>query len=133
MSRSSPWDEAYRKNFPYYVEHLKKLNLPEQLSIYVSWIPFGCFVDVELLEKGGFATVNKGAIKWASGEYTTVIHNELRSRKEEDLYRAVRQAEPVEMYCALKEITPNMVTEVEFRAVLDCFLRHGVWGIKICI
>src|SRR3954471_10769615 len=57
---------ANKLNFPdpsgELLQHLAVLGVA-QLSDYLAWIPFSRFTTVELLGKGGFATVWKGAVE----------------------------------------------------------------------
>ena len=54
-----------KRNFPdpsnELLRHLTVLGVP-QLCDYLAWIPFERFTGVEILGRGGFATVWKGAV-----------------------------------------------------------------------
>src|SRR3954454_10784474 len=57
--------KRYKRNFPdpsnELLRHLTVLGVP-QLCDYLAWMPFERFTRVEILGRGGFATVWKGAV-----------------------------------------------------------------------
>src|SRR3954470_8926112 len=55
------------------LRHLTVLGVP-QLCDYLAWMPFERFTGVEILGRGGFATVWKGAVEPLGGEWSDFPH-----------------------------------------------------------
>ncbi|RUP46365.1 hypothetical protein BC936DRAFT_147041 [Jimgerdemannia flammicorona] len=89
-------------NFPNHEKvleiHLNHLLIPELVAFLV-WIPFDRFVNVVELGKGGFATVYKGTVRWPPNQHLGT-------------YTKYPDDGPYEENYALKEILPEMATEV---------------------
>lgn len=102
------WSEARIKenktNFPENEEDLRDLlqdlNLPE-LEDYLVYIPFHQFEAVEILGKGGFATVYKATIRLPNG-FVWIDYDGDIMRNQHDQERIF----------ALKEMTTSLLPEV---------------------